>query len=335
MSGTTTKAVTLTATDATSGVASIEYQIGDAATWTTYSTPLTFSNPGTYVVRYRATDEASNTHTGELSIVVAKKGGPTDVVKPTVTIAMEPAAPNGRGGWYTSPVTFTLTGSGGQGELKLEYRLGSGNWTVYTEPFTVATNGSTQVQARATDATGTVSAIQKVTVKIDITAPTVTVSGLVDDARLSLAAARTPVVTTADATSGIAQRVVRLDGELVKLLGAHRCTVAAKREAPTQGQRDRQGRQPGVEDDHLQGGRQVRRSQASSSTGSTTRRRSARILGAKFERALNAAKSADRSDDERQASQALKRFKRLASSVEDDEARRALKTAAVALQARL
>ena len=58
VSGTSIKTVTLTAADATSGVASIEYQIGDSATWTTYSTPLTFSNPGTYVVRYRAIDKA-------------------------------------------------------------------------------------------------------------------------------------------------------------------------------------------------------------------------------------------------------------------------------------
>ena len=56
---------------------------------------------------------------------------------------------------------------------------------MYTGPFTVATNGSTQVQARATDATGTVSAIEKVTVKIAIATPTVTVSGLVDDSRLT------------------------------------------------------------------------------------------------------------------------------------------------------
>ena len=255
-------------------------------------------------------------------------------MKPTVTIALEPAAPNGRGGWYTSPVTFTLTGSGGQGELKLEYRIGSGTWTAYTGPFTVATNGSTQVQARATDATGTVSAIQKVTVKIDITAPTVTVSGLVDDARLSLAAARTSVVTTADATSGIAQRVVRLDGELVSSSvridalslrsGKHRLKVSVTDKA---GNRASKTITFKVVARYGGASKLVNRINDEKTVGT--------MLGAKFERALNAAKSADRSDDERQASQALKRFKRLASSVEDDEARRALKTAAVALQARL
>ena len=60
VTGDATKTVTLTATDATSGVASIEYQTGDATTWTTYSAPLTFNTPGTYVVRYRATDVAGN-----------------------------------------------------------------------------------------------------------------------------------------------------------------------------------------------------------------------------------------------------------------------------------
>ena len=163
----------------------IEYRIGDATTWTTYSAPVTFSNAGTYVLRYRAIDNAGSTGTGELTIVVDKKSGPGTASKPTVSITLEPTAPNGKGGTYTSPVTFTLTGSGGQGTLTLEYKVGSGAWTLYTGPFTVATNGSWQVQARATDATGTVSAIEKVTVKIAIATPTVTVSGLVDDSRLT------------------------------------------------------------------------------------------------------------------------------------------------------
>ncbi len=185
VSGSSTKTVTLTATDATSGVDRIEYRIGDATTWTTYTTPVTFSNAGTYVLRYRAIDNAGSTGTGELTIVVDKKSGPGTASKPTVSITLEPTAPNGKGGTYTSPVTFTLTGSGGQGTLTLEYKVGSGAWTLYTGPFTVATNGSWQVQARATDATGTVSAIEKVTVKIAIATPTVTVSGLVDDSRLT------------------------------------------------------------------------------------------------------------------------------------------------------
>ena len=192
VSGTSIKTVTLTATDATSGVASIEYQIGDAATWTTYSTPLTFSKPGTYVVRYRAIDKAGNTNSGRaVQVVVAKKGGPVEVAKPTVTIATAPAAPNGRGGWYTSPVTVTLTGAGGEGEAEPRVPPRQRQLDGVHRAVPGVRRRLTQVQARATDATGTVSAIETMTIKMDATAPTVTVSGVADDAKLSVAAVRT------------------------------------------------------------------------------------------------------------------------------------------------
>jgi plastocyanin len=52
--------VTVTATDAESGVARIEYAVDDGA-WTTYTAPVTVRTLGAHTVKYRATDNAGNT----------------------------------------------------------------------------------------------------------------------------------------------------------------------------------------------------------------------------------------------------------------------------------
>ena len=173
-------------------MASIEYRIGDVATWTTYSTPLTFDEPGTYVVRYRATDKAGNTNTGELSRGRRQRAGRARRSRrsPLSTMPRHPprrtVAPTGTPRRSRHP-----HGCRRQGELDLEYRIGNGAWTTYTAPFTVSSDGVHPVQARATDAAGTASAIQTLTVKMDATAPTVAVDGIADGARLDVAAVRT------------------------------------------------------------------------------------------------------------------------------------------------
>ena len=68
MTGDTTQTVTLTATDDSGRHDRVP--VGDATTWTPYTTPLTFDEAGAYVVRYRATDEAGNRATGQVQVVV-------------------------------------------------------------------------------------------------------------------------------------------------------------------------------------------------------------------------------------------------------------------------
>ena len=217
-SGTTTKTVTLTATDATSGVARIEYRIGDAATWSTYD--------GAAVVRRarHATSCATAPPTrratprgGQLEVMVSEPGEPVEPAKPSVSLTTAPAAANGRANWFTSPVTVTLTGAGGEGKLGLEYRIGgNGAWTAYTAPFRVTNDGVT-LRPGPGDRRGRhgTSAISTLTVKMDATAPTVAVGGIADGAKLDVAAVRTARVSGSDATSGAAEQVVRLDGKVV------------------------------------------------------------------------------------------------------------------------
>ena len=51
--------VTLSATDAGSGVASVEYKLDDGA-WTAYTAAVAVNAPGEHMVSYRATDAAGN-----------------------------------------------------------------------------------------------------------------------------------------------------------------------------------------------------------------------------------------------------------------------------------
>ncbi|WP_063746742.1 OmpL47-type beta-barrel domain-containing protein [Catenuloplanes japonicus] len=72
--GTSTVLVTISASDAGSGVATVEYAI-DGGDFLEYAAPFRVSAPGTHTVRYRATDNAGNVSTvGTLEFTVVPDG---------------------------------------------------------------------------------------------------------------------------------------------------------------------------------------------------------------------------------------------------------------------
>jgi FIMAH domain-containing protein/beta-propeller repeat-containing protein len=100
---------------------------------------------------------------------------PPDTIAPTTTIALSgtPGIP----GWYTSPVTVSLSSvenDGGRGLAYMEYSLNGGPFKRYTTPLTVTTSGTTRVTARATDWAGNVETPPaSAAVAIDTTGPVV------------------------------------------------------------------------------------------------------------------------------------------------------------------
>ena len=87
-----------------------------------------------------------------------------------VTASADPAAPNGKNGWYTSPVTVTLSPA----EIA-EYSLDGGvTWAVYGAPVTLDTDGTHQVQYRRSVDSGEAKSLE---IKIDRTAPVVQITG--------------------------------------------------------------------------------------------------------------------------------------------------------------
>ncbi|MBM7518550.1 ThuA domain-containing protein [Nocardioides nitrophenolicus] len=199
--------VVLDATDDTA-LEQVKYRVGSGA-WTEYDGPVVIDEPGSHTVRYLATDEAGNETSGSFKVVVPEPD--VDPEAPKVELTTSPAP--GAGGWWTGPVTVTAVASGGTGELALEYRRGdAGPWSAYAAPVVLSADGTHEVQVRATDAEGVVSETRSTTVRIDATAPTVSVQGLREGKKLSPAARKRIRVTASDATSGVAGQQLALDG---------------------------------------------------------------------------------------------------------------------------
>ncbi|MEP6665982.1 MAG: Ig-like domain-containing protein, partial [Nocardioidaceae bacterium] len=161
--------LTLTATDAGTGVASITYKVGAAApvTVNAASTSFTVSAAGSTTVTYSATDVAGN---GESAKTYTVK---LDSSAPATTLASSPV-PNGAG-WNSSAPTLTLTATdAGSGVASITYKIGAAAPVTVvgaSTSFAVSAQGSTTVTYAATDAAGNVETTKTYTVKLDTLAP--------------------------------------------------------------------------------------------------------------------------------------------------------------------
>ena len=167
---TTGQSVTLTATDAQSGVKATYYTVDGGAT-TTYTKPFTVSTSGTHTVKYWSVDVAGNTeaqHTGYVNI---------DTTAP-VTAATGLQA-NNHSGWATTSQSVTLTPTDAQsGVTATYYTIDAGSQLLYTGPFLVGGNGSHTVTYYSVDAAGNVEATNTGYVNIDTAPPVTTATGL-------------------------------------------------------------------------------------------------------------------------------------------------------------
>ncbi len=125
----------------------------------------------------------------------------TDALDPSVTLSTDPVNPDGEAGWWTSaPVNVTAAGFDDRAVAKVETSVDEGPWVpVDGVEVTVPVTGEGEhsVRARATDASGNVSPVQTLDLRIDTAAPIS--KGTVD------IAARTVSIVAADETSGVAR----------------------------------------------------------------------------------------------------------------------------------
>jgi hypothetical protein len=149
--------VMLTATDAGSGVESVEYAL-DGGTWTEYADPVTVDTVGEHSLSYRATDQAGNVSVPEAVAFTVVPGQSDDTEAPQVTATV---AGKQRADWtYDGAVTVTVVATdAGSGVKSTEYSVDDKPWTAYTQPVEVDTVGRHTVRYRATDAAGNVSAV--------------------------------------------------------------------------------------------------------------------------------------------------------------------------------
>ena len=194
--------VTLTASDATSGVQSERYRV-DGGPWRTYSVPFTLGGNGTHVLDYFATDVAgSGESVHGLSIWIT---GDTHVL-PVSTLSS--SGVTGANGWYLSPVTVTLTATSGSGSATtIAYRIDGNAWVTYSQPFTLP-DGRHVLTYQASDADGYSEVSKSSSFNVDTTPPSV----LANSPSVQIAPDTLLSWSGSDAVSGIARYEVGIDG---------------------------------------------------------------------------------------------------------------------------
>ncbi|OLF05587.1 hypothetical protein BLA60_35510 [Actinophytocola xinjiangensis] len=147
---------TLEATDAGSGVGTVEYQL-DGGAWTAYTAPVTVNTVGDHMLHYRATDNAGNTSPeGMESFTVVEDGGGEDTTPPEV--GAEITGERDAEGRFLGTATITVTATDvGSGVELVEYEIDDTGFKPYTAPVQVTAVGDHAVQYRATDAAGNAS----------------------------------------------------------------------------------------------------------------------------------------------------------------------------------
>jgi len=212
--------VAISATDeGGSGVAAVQYAVGDTGEWLPYTAPVVVDQVGSHRIRYRALDKAGNVSAekGVTFAVVAPPSDDTTAPETSATVSGEQNAD----GTYVDMATVTVSASDtGSGVNTVEYAVGSGAWQPYTAPVMVHQVGTHTVRYRATDKAGNVSADRNVTFTVVAAAPqdtTPPVTGVsVDGTRNSdgayVRSARVTVSATDEGGSGVDRIEYSLDG---------------------------------------------------------------------------------------------------------------------------
>ncbi|WP_438445432.1 Ig-like domain-containing protein [Gorillibacterium sp. sgz5001074] len=167
-----------------------------------------------------------------------------DRTAPVTAAAVSPEQPDGTGGWYVHPVTVALTPQdGGTGVTESVYSLDGGtSWLPYSGPVTFGQDGSHSMLYRSIDLAGNREAPKTMSLKLDRSAPNLSVSESVYGAHANTETL-TFSWTATDEGSGLdpARTIAMLDGRTVQQeeavalytlpLGSHTFTVTVADQA--------------------------------------------------------------------------------------------------------
>jgi hypothetical protein len=224
--------VTVFAVESTpgSGVASVEYRVGDGA-FQPYAASFAISSEGVTQITARATDRVGNVGTFTRTVSI-------DTSAPRSTTSL--SGTSGLAGWYRSPVTVALAGvdnGPSSGVAFVEYSVNDGTFQTYTSPVVVAAQGATRITARARDRAGNVeSPLTPTTIMIDMSEPVVTIASP-EPRDYQHSESVTLSFSAADSISGIESVSATVDGTAVEnaqsisllplSLGSHTLEVSA------------------------------------------------------------------------------------------------------------
>ncbi len=155
----------------------VTYPDSSVANFTMYYIPCThfyreeaYSVVGVYDYTIYTVDLLGNGVTSGVCHFTITSSG--DMTPPVTTCTLEPAVPDGPGGWYASPVKVTLTATDDDSGVNYtKYRIDNGSWLTYAGQFTVSTNGYHQVDYYSVDNAHNVETTKSVNFKINISTP--------------------------------------------------------------------------------------------------------------------------------------------------------------------
>jgi plastocyanin len=209
--------VSITAQDAGSGVASVEYAL-DGAEYAPYTDPVVVDTVGEHTVTYRATDNAGNVSAEGSSTFNVVEPSQEDTTPPSVTAEVT-GEQDADGAYVGSATVGLLAEDVGSGVKSVEYNLDGAGYRAYTAPVVVDVTGAHTLAYRATDNAGNVSQPGEVDLVVvggadppDTTTPIASaqVDGDQDDDGVYLESA-TVTINARDDESGVAYIEYALD----------------------------------------------------------------------------------------------------------------------------
>ncbi|MCA0757054.1 PKD domain-containing protein [Paenibacillus sp. N4] len=129
---------------------------------------------GTAAVSVILKDDGGTANGGVNASAVQTFNITIDAVAPVTEASVNPTGPNG---WHTVDAVLTLSAADDlSGVAKTEYRINNGEWVTYTGSIPAFHDGEYRVDYRSVDNAGNVEEEQSVTLRVDTTAPALTVS---------------------------------------------------------------------------------------------------------------------------------------------------------------
>lgn len=154
--------ITLSASDATSGLVGIFYRV-DGSGWSEFSDILLLTEEGTHLVERYAQDVAGTNESVKSFTAKIDRSAPHAVALLNGTSS---------GSWFNSSVEVNLTAEDDlSGPLGIQYRLDGGPWTECQGEVTVVPEGEHVLEYYAVDRAGLISEVQNLTFGIDRTEP--------------------------------------------------------------------------------------------------------------------------------------------------------------------
>ena len=197
--------ITLSASDATSGVNYTKYKL-NTGSWMVYTGSFVVTTDGNYTLYYYSVDFAGNTEaTKQVAFRIQY-----DVVPPVTTHHLDGTM--GQNNWFINAVTVTLSAvDDSAGVASTTYKLNAGTWTPYTGAFLITGDAAAHsLSYYSVDKVGNTESVKEATLKIDQTKPTITLTVNKTGLMKWLLTA-----TVSDETSGIAKVEFYLDGILL------------------------------------------------------------------------------------------------------------------------